>query len=101
MERENRGRKNLSAWEQGCMYRKALDEGLYPSLRKLAEAVKVDVSLVSKSLALARLPESVVAAFRHRSTSNFAGLNLCRKPCRRIQTACCCAPSNCRNRVSD
>lgn len=63
MERENRGRKNLSAWEQGCMYRKALDEGLYPSLRKLAEAVKVDVSLVSKSLALARLPESVVAAF--------------------------------------
>jgi ParB family chromosome partitioning protein len=53
MERENRGRKNLSAWEQGCMYRKALDEGLYPSLRKLAESVKVDVSLVSKSVALA------------------------------------------------
>lgn len=63
MERENRGRKNLSAWEQGCMYRKALDEGLYSSLRKLAEAVKVDVSLVSKSVALARLPEAVVAAF--------------------------------------
>jgi ParB family transcriptional regulator, chromosome partitioning protein len=63
MERENRGRKNLSAWEQGCMYRKALDEGLYPSLRKLAEAVKVDVSMVSKSVALARLPEAVVQAF--------------------------------------
>lgn len=63
MERENRGRKNLSAWEQGCMYRKALDEGLYPSLRKLAEGVKVDVSLVSKSVALARLPDAVVAAF--------------------------------------
>lgn len=63
MERENRGRKNLSAWEQGCMYRKALDEGLYPSLRRLADAVKVDVSLVSKSVALARLPEAVVAAF--------------------------------------
>ncbi len=27
MERENRGRKNLSAWEQGTMYRKALDDG--------------------------------------------------------------------------
>lgn len=64
MERENRGRKNLSAWEQGCMYRKALDEGLYPSLRKLAEAVKVDVSMVSKSVALARLPEAVVQAFQ-------------------------------------
>jgi len=63
MERENRGRKNLSAWEQGCMYRKALDEGLYPSLRKLAEAVRVDVSLVSKSVSLARLPDAVVAAF--------------------------------------
>ena len=65
MERENRGRKNLSAWEQGCMYRKALDEGLYPSLRKLSDALSVDVSLVSKSVALARLPEAVVEAFAH------------------------------------
>jgi ParB family chromosome partitioning protein len=64
MERENRGRKNLSAWEQGTMYRKALDEGLYGSLRRLAEGVGVDVSLVSKSVSLARLPEAVVAAFQ-------------------------------------
>lgn len=63
MERENRQRKNLSAWEQGCMYRQAIDGGLYPSLRRLAEAIDVDVSLVSKAVALARLPESVVAAF--------------------------------------
>ena len=63
MERENRARKNLSAWEQGSMYRRALDEGLYPSQRKLAESLGVDVSLVSKSLSLARLPETVVAAF--------------------------------------
>ena len=63
MERENRGRKNLSAWEQGTMYRKALDEGLYGSLRRLAEGLGVDVSMVSKSVALARLPEAVVAAF--------------------------------------
>jgi ParB family chromosome partitioning protein len=63
MERENRSRKNLSAWEQGVMYRRALDEGLYPSLRKLADGVGVDVSLVSKSVALARLPEVVVQAF--------------------------------------
>lgn len=64
MERENRGRKNLSAWEQGTMYRKALDEGLYSSLRRLAEGVGVDVSLVSKSVSLARLPEAVVGAFQ-------------------------------------
>jgi ParB family chromosome partitioning protein len=63
MERENRARKNLSAWEQGTMYRRALDEGLYPSQRRLAEALGVDVSLVSKSLTLARLPDAVVGAF--------------------------------------
>lgn len=63
MERENRQRKNLSAWEQGCMYRQAIEGGLYPSLRRLAEAIDVDVSLVSKAVALARLPESVIAAF--------------------------------------
>jgi ParB family chromosome partitioning protein len=63
MERENRARKNLSAWEQGGMYRRALDEGLYPSQRKLSESLGVDVSLVSKSLSLARLPDAVVTAF--------------------------------------
>lgn len=63
MERENRSRKNLSAWEQGVMYRRALDEGLYASQRKLADALGVDVALVSKSLSLARLPDAVVAAF--------------------------------------
>ena len=64
MERENRGRKNLSAWEQGVMYRRALDDGLYSSLRRLAEGLGVDVSQVSKSISLARLPEAVVSAFR-------------------------------------
>jgi len=64
MERENRGRKNLSAWEQGTMYRRALDDGLYSSLRRLAESLGVDISLVSKSVSLARLPETVVAAFQ-------------------------------------
>ncbi|WP_295540929.1 ParB/RepB/Spo0J family partition protein [uncultured Pseudacidovorax sp.] len=63
MERENRARKNLSAWEQGMMYRRALDSGLYASQRKLAESVGVDLSLISKSLALARLPDSVIEAF--------------------------------------
>ena len=63
MERENRGRKNLSAWEQGMMYRRALDDGLYSSLRRLAQSLGVDVSLVSKSVSLARMPEAVVAAF--------------------------------------
>lgn len=63
MDRENRSRKNLCAWEQGMTYRRALDEGLYPSQRRLAEALGVDIALVSKSLALARLPDAVVRAF--------------------------------------
>ena len=46
------------------MYRKALDDGLYSSLRRLAESLGVDVSLVSKSVSLARLPEAVVGAFQ-------------------------------------
>lgn len=63
MERENRSRKDLSAWEQGTMYRRALQLGLFPSNRKLAEAVGVDLSALGKALALAELPEAVVAAF--------------------------------------
>jgi ParB family chromosome partitioning protein len=63
MDRENRARQNLSAWEQGSMYRRALDEGLYPSMRKLADGVGVDLALVSKSVALARLPAAVIDAF--------------------------------------
>lgn len=63
MDRENRGRKALSAWEQGMTYRRALDEGLYPSQRRLAESLGVDISLVSKSLTLARLPDAVIEAF--------------------------------------
>lgn len=63
MDRENRQRKDLSPWEQGRMYRRALDEGLFPSNRKLAEAVGADLSNVGKALALAELPEAVVQAF--------------------------------------
>jgi len=63
MDRENRQRKDLSPWEQGLMYRKALDEGLYPSLRRLAEAVGADAGNVSKALTLARLPDAVIEAF--------------------------------------
>ncbi|MGQ2995877.1 ParB/RepB/Spo0J family partition protein [Variovorax sp.] len=64
MERENRERQDLSPWEQGMMYRRALDLGLFTSNRALATALGIDHSNVGKSLALARLPDEVVAAFR-------------------------------------
>lgn len=63
MDRENRARKDLSAWEQGMMYRRALQQGLFPSNRKLAEAIGVDLSALGKALALADLPEPLVQAF--------------------------------------
>lgn len=63
MERENRSRKDLSAWEQGRMYARALDQGLYPSNRQLATAIGRDLGDIGKALALARLPLAVVQAF--------------------------------------
>lgn len=63
MDRENRSRKNLSPWEQGTMYLKALEDGLFSSQRKLSEAVGIDLSALGKALNLARLPSSVVQAF--------------------------------------
>jgi ParB family chromosome partitioning protein len=64
MERENRGRKNLSAWEQGMMYQDALSKGLYPSARKLEEALNVNHSDCSRALQLAKLPLAVINAFK-------------------------------------
>ena len=34
MERENRERQDLSPWEQGVMYKRALDDGLFPLAEK-------------------------------------------------------------------
>lgn len=63
MDRENRARKDLSAWEQGVSYRRALNEGLYPSNAKLAEALGLDLTYVGRTLALGDLPPEVVEAF--------------------------------------
>ncbi|WP_157268230.1 ParB/RepB/Spo0J family partition protein [Azohydromonas aeria] len=63
MERENRGRQSLSAWEQGRMYLRALDEGLFPSNTQLANAIGRSVSDVGKAVRIAHLPSEVVGAF--------------------------------------
>ena len=64
MDRENRQRKDLRPFEIGSMYAKAMDEGLFPSARKLAEEVGIDHSQLSKALSLARLPVDVLRAFQ-------------------------------------
>jgi ParB family chromosome partitioning protein len=63
MERENRARQDLSPFEQGRHYRVALDTGLYPSIRRLAEAIGVDISQAAKVIRIADLPEEVLGAF--------------------------------------
>jgi ParB family chromosome partitioning protein len=64
MERENRNREDLSAWEQGSMYARALEAGLFGSIRQLAAALDRDQSQVSKAVVLGKLPPEVVSAFR-------------------------------------
>ena len=64
MERENRARQDLTPFEQGRHYRKALDAGLYPSIRRLAEAIGVDISQAAKVIRIADLPDEVLGAFR-------------------------------------
>lgn len=63
MERENRLRADLRPYEQGVMYARALDDGLFPSARKLAEAIGADLSNVGKAIKLARFPSAVLEAF--------------------------------------
>lgn len=63
MERENRERAALSAWEQGMMYRRAVEERLFPTKHKLATSIGVDPSQLNKALAIAELPDVVVQAF--------------------------------------
>jgi len=64
MDRENRERADLSPFEQGHMYRKALDAALYPSNRRLAEALGVSHTWVANVLAVADLPQPIVECFR-------------------------------------
>lgn len=64
MDRENRERADLSPFEQGAMYRRALDEKLYPSNRRLAETLGVSHTWVANVLMVADLPQPLVACFR-------------------------------------
>lgn len=63
MDRENRERADLSAFEQGQAYKRALDAGLFPSRRRLAEALEVSHTWVSNVLAVAELPQAIIDCF--------------------------------------
>lgn len=63
MDMENRQRKNPSAFELGDSYRRALEEGLFSSIRHLASTLHIDHSLAAKAYAIASLPPEVLRAF--------------------------------------
>ena len=63
MERENKGREDLSPYELGMHYQRALDTKLWPSQNALAFGVGVTQAYVSQVLVIATLPKEVIAAF--------------------------------------
>jgi ParB family chromosome partitioning protein len=64
MDRENRERADLSPWEQGMMYRKALEEKMFPSMRRLADTLGVSHTWVRMALAVAEIPAPILDCFR-------------------------------------
>jgi len=66
MDRENRQRADLTIYEQGEMYRRALDDGLYSSLRKLSESLGVGLGIASESVSIAKLPGQILDVFESR-----------------------------------
>jgi ParB family chromosome partitioning protein len=65
MERENRERADLSAFEQGRSYMQALDDkaGLFRSERQLSESVGISRAWIGKTLKVARLPQAIIDSF--------------------------------------
>lgn len=64
MDRENREREDLSPFEQGSMYRRALEEGLFPTQRRLAEQLGVSHTWIQKTLRVAQLPLAILECFK-------------------------------------
>lgn len=63
MDRENRLRADLSPFEQGMMYKAALEKKLFPSQNALAHSIGISKSTMSVALTAASLPSDIVAAF--------------------------------------
>ncbi len=64
MDRENRERVDLSNFEQGMMYQKAIKEGLYVSKRNFAESLGVSHTWVNSTLSVTNLPVQIIECFK-------------------------------------
>lgn len=60
---ENRSRKDISDWERAKEYSRALTEFYNGSQSEMAEHLKISRSWLSRLLDVARLPDTIVAAF--------------------------------------
>ncbi len=60
MHTENSFRKDISPYEKGTQYARMRDAGLFASDRQLAAHLGIDVSEVSRTVFLARLPQEVL-----------------------------------------
>ncbi len=58
------GNDRVSLYERGCLYEAALQAGLYPSRRRLADRLGRDLSDVANACGLAQLPKEAVALLR-------------------------------------
>lgn len=63
MYHENAARKDLSAYETGAMFANWLEQGVFSTQTELGEAVSLSQGNVAKYVAVAHLPEAVLAAF--------------------------------------
>jgi ParB family chromosome partitioning protein len=63
MDRENRERTDPSAYEQGMSYLAAIEGGLFPSQRRLAETLGVSHTWIRKAMMVAQLPTQIIQAF--------------------------------------
>src|SRR3546814_3732287 len=63
---ENRSRKDITDWERGIEYSRALAEFYNGSQNEMAEHLKISRSWLSRLLDVVRLPEAIIAAFSDR-----------------------------------
>src|SRR3546814_5391391 len=63
---ENRSRKDITDWERGIEYSRALAEFYNGSQNEMAEHLKISRSWLSRLLDVVRLPEAIIAAFADR-----------------------------------
>lgn len=74
---------DASLIERGQLYASALDAGLFPSNRRLAQAVARDLSELVTAVDLARLPDSVLACFDDPRTISLSAAKRLRTECAR------------------